>query len=415
MCNFVPGECLALGKEGEFRESLPELDLPGDLAILPLIPEPAPGEPLPEDPFHPIGIAHVTNIPPGLEVAVASRLSAALHDQVLNGTAVVDLNYYLPPAALRPSALRLSSRSNQLSRPAQHWAKWTRHVAERTLSQATQPLRPIGLIDSGLDPRQLASGRSITVFDYSEGDDIRELRGNERVDPNGHGTAVSLILDRSLPGTVPLVCGRIGDLDEDVTVLRLARAYAHLASRTRPSVINLSLAPLEDTFICDHCGGEVRVQALHSQILPFVLRLAGNETFTVMAAGNSGQMCNARHASSDIPTLIFAVALDSSGHPAGYSSFPDSDPITDMAVCAFGGDGENIENGLGVFEGDPDSWGTSFAAPFITAAVYAEIAGEELEGDDINRKNILGYNHHRTAYGWHPDWFPRYYRRLPPW
>jgi hypothetical protein len=83
-------------------------------------------------------------------------------------------------------------------------------------------------------------------------------------------------------------------------------------------------------------------------------------TFTVMASGNTGQENNFRYAQSDVPNLVFVSSIGSNGLPAKYSGY--TGPTPDYTAYAFGGDDPTIENGMGIFHDDRQSYGTSYAA-----------------------------------------------------
>lgn len=102
-------------------------------------------------------------------------------------------------------------------------------------------------------------------------------------------------------------------------------------------------------------------------------------TATVMAAGNYGQVSNARHALTETTSLALVEAEDSSGNFASYSNRVDSGHAA--AVRIFGGDAADTTGRATIFEHAPDSYGTSYAAPFVTAATYAYWAA--LGGADV--------------------------------
>jgi hypothetical protein len=136
-----------------------------------------------------------------------------------------------------------------------------------------------------------------------------------------------------------------------------------------PAIINLSLAPRDDEVICPRCRRAVPVEAFHSLILPFVFRIAGETTMTVMAAGNRGQVSNARHALAQTGSLTLVEATDSAGGLASYSNRIDTNHAA--AARAFGGDEAKKPGGITVFENASNTYGTSYAAPFVSAAAYA--------------------------------------------
>ena len=333
-----------------------------------------------------------------------SHLAAALGGAVFAGEAVADVNTYLPFATV-PTAKR---RDLEMSPPAQSWADNVRGLVERILeskevNSLLLPRRtPIALVDSGVDPEALLSGRRIDQFDYSEDETVRKVARGRSVDTCGHGTRVARVLDACLPKKVDLVSAKLGNANADVTALRVARTYADVVSRTSPAVVNLSLAPVDDSLVCPGCGETCPIPPICSQVLPFVFRLAGATTITVMAAGNSGQRGNSRFVSVDTRTLVLASALDSTGKRASYSSAVGDGVIT---AHAFGGDNKDVPDGVTMFKNQPEAYGTSFAAPFVSAAIYPVVLAKRLKGESIAADTVFGPNHHRSGRGWLPDWF----------
>lgn len=212
----------------------------------------------------------------------------------------------------------------------------------------------------------------------------------------GHGTRVAKVLDLVLPPRVGLVAAKIADTDEGVTLLALIRAFADLVSAYKPSVVNLSLSARDDQFNCG-CGQRAITPTFISTLLPFVIQLAG-DVVTVMAAGNSGEICHPPHASADASNLIYAVSVNSQMHRTRYSSYP---ALPEMAVSAFGGDDPEDERGFGVFDDDRKSVGTSFAAPFVSAAICGRMppAGNAA---GVNRPAIPGPFCRLMGNGWIP-------------
>ena len=113
---------------------------------------------------------------------------------------------------------------------------------------------------------------------------------------------------RSAPN-VPIVSGRVmANSPLGITVLKVATAFAHLVAFEDPAIVNLSLAPRDNELICPYCKRAVSVEAFHSLILPFLFRLVGDTTTTVMAAGNRRQFSNARHALAETSSLVLVEA-----------------------------------------------------------------------------------------------------------
>jgi hypothetical protein len=193
-------------------------------------------------------------------------------------------------------------------------------------------------------------------------------------DPLGHGTGVLRILDSILPETVPIASGRVGTRAEDVTVLQVARSFAHLVAVASPSVVNLSLAPRDDKILCPFCRRTIPVPAFHSMLLPFVFNLAAATTIPVMAAGNDGRPANPRMLFPGMHPPLFAVATGTSGARASYSNYVVEHQAPSMT--AFGGDPEDDNQGFGIFASDRSAVGTSYAAPFVTCVTAIAQLGE---------------------------------------
>jgi len=355
---------LAFGHFNELQALL-QAELPGRLSISPLVTEG--GDLNPESPM--VGQqAAVLTTDPGFEIHAVGRMAAALAPAIKKGAAAVDLNHYLPwggdTAAPdgHPRRLRLSERARGLADGIRPWLR------SRAVNWAGGP-PSVAVLDSGLDPSLVTLNRDHRFFDYSDGG--RMVTGSPEVDPVGHGTRVIKILDEVLPDAVTLSIGRLPPGGDSLTVLTVARAYADLIARTSPTVINLSIAPRDDVIFCPRCRLPVPAPTLAQTALSSLFRLSSSVTFTVMAAGNQGQIPNSRWVRKDLDGLIFAVAEDSTGKRASYSGAPDG-PDADLWSCsAFGGDGPG-EGASGVFEGEPESYGTSFSAPFVTCIAVGQ-------------------------------------------
>jgi len=224
----------------------------------------------------------------------------------------------------------------------------------------------VAVLDSGLDPA-FSPHRNLTYLDYSR--DGRLTPSTEQADPIGHGTRVVKILDDILPVEVDLVVGRLPSDPTRMTTLSSAHALGDLVSRALPDVINLSVAPRDNVFVCPSCHERVPVPTFLPTFFSMVLRLAGKtsqSTITVMAAGNSGQVGNSRWLNQDIETLLLAIAENRHGDRARYSGGAEG-PLADLfSASAFGGDDPDEPGAVGAFS--DGSQGTSFAAPFLTCA-----------------------------------------------
>jgi hypothetical protein len=367
MCNFAAGECLAIAEADNISGRLNNWNFPGKWELIPLVPEGLTTYPTsgPGARMRKYVFIHMTGIPDGLEVLAVSKLSAALHELIAAHRAVVELNLSLTIAA-QPAGRRHDQLSPQAFQLAQ---KLRRYFSQYPPGAA--PARAIGLLDSGIALSSFTTGRQLKARDYAG---PRSRFGNlleEDHDVRGHGTEVCRILDAILPDEVPIVSGRITPHNArlEITVLRVATAFAHLVAAEGPTVVNLSLAPRDDQVICPKCRHAVPVDAFHSLILPFVFRLAGDTTLTVMAAGNRGQVSNARHALAETNSLVLVEAADSTGELASYSNRVDAGHAA--AVRAFGGDDGKEAGGITVFENAQHTYGTSYAAPFVSAVAYA--------------------------------------------
>ncbi|MFM2058915.1 MAG: Subtilase family [Pseudomonadota bacterium] len=402
MCNFVPGECLAFGKLSNFAE-VSLSGVLGDPKVIPL--RPRNPEPFDErDPFDGYGFIHITSIPFGLEVLAISQLSAALAPHVKEGQTIVELNHYMPHAMRRFEPLN----NMPLSEPAFNWAQ-----AIRKLNSVSDPLPPpAAFIDSGIGSNTVPN-RKLIRLDFTNG--VVGLPDNDKADTRGHGTRVARILHECLPGNVPLISAKIADTDSDVTVLNLCRTFAEVVTCHQPAIVNISLAPLEDTYVCPNCSERVKTPAFHSGILRRVIGLA-NRTFVVMAAGNEGQACNQNHVDKDVNNLIFAVAIGSRGRQTRYSASPTGPNASNLTAFAFGGDDTTESDGIGVFTDDRSIIGTSFAAPFVSASVYSEVVNFlRRTNEPVSRAGILSRDHSEFGSGWYPDFLRREPRWAPWW
>jgi len=353
MCNFVPGEVVAIAPLGPLNDL--GRDLPGDLSVSPLVTEI--GDLPSESPFIGLGVA-VLRTDPGIELLGLSQMSARLSAEIMKGTALVDLNHIVPLSAEPPAtdSLRLSSHSERLV------------ISLRALLRGAlgSSQGRLAMLDSGLAP-SFISHRKVTYLDYTAGGRLQ--LNAPRVDPLGHGTRVAKILDEVLPVGVDLVVGRLPSAPSEITCLHLAHAVGDLVARTSPDVLNLSVAPRDDTFRCRNCGQHASIPAFLPTFFSLMVRLAGtstSSTVTVMAAGNSGQVPNSRWLADDLSSLLIAVAENRRGERARYSSAPQG-PFADLfSASVFGGDDPDEPGAIGAFA--DGTHGTSFAAPFLAAA-----------------------------------------------
>lgn len=356
MCNFVPGQVVAIGPISVLSEIRDEL--PGRLgAVTPLVTEQ--GEIDFNSELSRLGSV-VLKTDPGLELYAISRLSARLAGAIERNDAVVDVNQILPlsgPEAISTPSLRLSPH-------AEREAGAVRQLLRATLSPQATP-RKVAVLDSGLSA-DFTAHREVRYYDYSTGGRLR--RDVDAADPVGHGTRVASILDQILPSEVELCVGRLPSDPGGLTALTIAQAIGDMVARETPDVLNLSVALRNDWFLCPHCRQRVPAPTLLSSLLPLVIRLAGrttSSTLTVMAAGNTGQTPNSRWLTEDVETLMFAVAENRNRERTRYSSAPEGPRGDLFSAGAFGGDDPDDPGAQGVFA--DGSHGTSFAAPFVSA------------------------------------------------
>lgn len=363
MCNFAPGECIAIAENVNIASLLSNWNFPGKWELIPLIPKDLDLDGERSSRMRRYVFIHITGIPTGLEILAITKLSAALHELIGSHRAVVELNSYLPMAAQRAGA-----RQDQLCPEAGRLVDKLRRHFQESKDKSTSP---IGVIDSGVAFSSLPNRRIFKGRDYTGPRSRFGQVVEDDHDLRGHGTEVCRILDAILPDETPVVSGRITASNAflEVTVLRVASAFAHLVAAEGPAIVNLSLAPRDDQIICPRCRQEVPVEAFHSLILPFVFRLAGDKTLTVMAAGNRRQVSNARHALAETNSLVLVEAADSTGRLAAYSNRVDVSHAA--AVRVFGGDETERPGAVSVFENASHTYGTSYAAPFVSAAAYA--------------------------------------------
>jgi hypothetical protein len=366
MCNHVRGEAIAIGSLGDLRQRLngPGWNFPGRIEFIQLVRE----EPdLETSPLFGVGIARLSGVPHGLEVHAVSKLSAALSEEIAAHKVSVDLNYILPLSADVPVApLRLTPLAESWTNRARELATNLQKRADTNAGSPVRPSPPVALIDSGLNVTSLSSGRELRSFDYSN-PGTSPTNAEPDCDVLGHGTRVASLLDACLPQSVPLVSAKLSNRGRDVTVLNVVRVFADVVSRFRPLVVNLSLAPAKDDAICDRCGEPTLAPAFYSTLLHHAIRLAAPSTFVVMAAGNSGRRCTQEIMMDATQNLVFAVAINSRDQRASYSS---TTQVPGTSLGAFGGDGPDGDEKL--FVADP-SYGTSFAAPFVTACAYGAL------------------------------------------
>lgn len=361
MCNFVPGEVVAIGPRWALQETRGEL--PGQLGtFVPLLSEPVPPAAANSELAQFGSLTLRTE--PGMELLGLSRMSARLNVAIEKREAAVDLNHILPlstNAEWSPGALRLSPHADREARDIRELL--------RSFGPAAMQGTRIAVLDSGLDGAYHAH-RELNYLDYSRRGELQQ--GAPRSDPAGHGTRVVSLFDRILPREVQLSVGRLPAEGNKLTALTIAHALGDIVARENPQAVNLSIAVRNDAAACPNCGQRIAAATFHSALLPLVIRLCGrnpHSTLTVMAAGNSGQVPNSRWLTDDMHSLLFAVAENRHRQRARYSSAPEGPEADVVSAAAFGGDDPDEPGAQGVFA--DGTHGTSFAAPFVTATALA--------------------------------------------
>jgi hypothetical protein len=361
MCTFVPGEVLAIGP----IDLLAKLGsgLPGVVSPVGSLTTSEKGNLGVPNPFLNTGVVTLKT-DPGLEIHAISRLSGKLAAAIDRGDAVVDVNHILPFGGVEDAEWAPLRMSHFAEREVASIRRAVRH----SLPPSPTPRR-VAVLDSGLSA-DYSGHRPIHFLDYSAAGGLN--LDTPPADPVGHGTRVVSILDQILPAEVELSVGRLPSGTGSLTALTLTRAFADIVARETPEVVNLSVTARSDWFVCPACKKKVPAPTFLSTFLPHVIRLAGvstKGTLTVMAAGNSGQIPNSRWLTEDITTLLIAVAENQEGNRARYSSAPEGPNADLFSAGAFGGDDPDEVNAQGVFL--DGAHGTSFAAPFVSAAALA--------------------------------------------
>lgn len=277
--------------------------------------------------------------------------------------ALVDFNHYYRPDSLECVGRRC------LIRQISGWPVESRPTA-------CQPGAPIGLIDTRINVEHpsLTSSR-ITVLPLFDGD-------TERSGAH-HGTAVAALLVGSgdvaglIPGweLIAVDAFRKGDI---ATGYDLARAIDMLAGRNVP-VINMSLSGPDNAILAASIADAI-----------------GSDIVLIAAAGNDGPRAKPVYPAA-YPGVIAVTAVDQSRKV--YRRAARGAHI-DIAAP-----GVNVWTAASVKGQRPRS-GTSFAAPFVTAAaalILADNPGfsrEEIEIVLENEADDLGDRGRDDTFGW---------------
>ncbi|MBX9458887.1 MAG: S8 family serine peptidase [Rhizobium sp.] len=299
-----------------------------------------------------------------LRVPPGSSLEAARQElRAAEPRALVDLNHYYRPDSLECSGRRC------LMRQISGWP-----IGEGPA--ACRPTAPIGLIDTRINVKHpsLAASR-ITLLSLFDAD----------IEPSGahHGTAVAALLvgQGAVPGLVQgselvaIDAFRKGDV---ATGFDLARAIEMLVARGVP-VINMSLSGPDNAILA-----AIVAEAVERNVL------------LVAAAGNDGPRAKPVYPAA-YPGVIAVTAVDS-----GKNIYRRAARGAHVDIAA---PGVNVWTAASVKGQRPRS-GTSFAAPFVTAAaalILSENPGfgrREVEIVLQNEANDLGDLGRDDVFGW---------------
>lgn len=358
MCNFKPGEVLGFGQLSEMMELTRDWSIPGEINPVPLLPEGTPTELGPTS-YEGMGFLHVTDVPEGLELLTLSKLSAALATPIGRHRAIVEPNYILPFGGPAPNPSAAFSPAMQTV------------VDElRNLISSRPDVYRIAVLDSGISAADLKNVQSLRCFDYM-GTRPAQVNHSSVTDRQNHGALVCRIVADVMDGRAEMMFGRIAIGRSDVTVLSLSQAHAHMVATTRPHVINLSVAPRKDTFVCPQCHAILDPGSFYSMILPRVFQLAGHTTWTVLAAGNTGRPCVGQHAFAECDQMVIASAWGANKTRPAYSGYATNPGIAE--IHGFGGDDQKTPGAQGVLDSGAYVFGTSFAAPLVSCALASAI------------------------------------------
>lgn len=274
----------------------------------------------------------------------------------LNPQAVVDFNHYY-----RPETAEENASSEQVSCQGNHCAAWRMvnwpvdHAALKTCSEGLR----IGLIDTGINEDHAALSHASLEVIPLEGD-------KRRPSSRQHGTAVAVILagnpsSRSpglLPGAELFAVDafhRGRGKDDRGDAYSILQALDHLSQKS-VHVLNMSLAGPEN--------------ALLQRI---VEQLSEQSIVLVAAVGNGGKTSKNMYPAA-YPSVIAVTAID--GRERVYRRAVQGDHVD------FAAPGVNVWTAASIRGARPKT-GTSFAAPFVTAAVA--VAMKQLETADADR------------------------------
>lgn len=204
----------------------------------------------------------------------------------------------------------------------------------------------VGVIDSGVDYTHpdLKDRIVDTSLNFSSSG-----KTDNSMDDNGHGTMVAGIVMQNTTDNVKIKPYKVLNKDGKCATSQIISVVNHiLAEKDAPSVINLSL------------GGEYdKLDPFEKTLRSLIESLVGKGCTVIVAAGNESSDAG-NFSPSNISNVITVSASTSSNEKSYYSNFGS---VVDIAAP-----GDNIyTTNLG--GGYTSSYsGTSFAAPFVTAA-----------------------------------------------
>lgn len=204
----------------------------------------------------------------------------------------------------------------------------------------------VGIIDTGVDytHTDLADRIVDTKLNFSSSG-----KDNDSMDDQGHGTMVAGIVMQNTTDNVKIKPYKVLNSDGKCATSQIISVVNHILSeKDAPSVINLSL------------GGEYdKLDPFEKTLRSLIESLIGKGCTVVVAAGNESSDAG-NYSPSNINNVITVSASTSKNKKSSYSNFGS---VVDIAAP-----GDNIyTTNLG--GGYTSSYsGTSFSAPFVTAA-----------------------------------------------
>ncbi|MCV0394704.1 MAG: S8 family serine peptidase [Rhizobiaceae bacterium] len=313
-----------------------------------------------------------------LEIPAATSLEAA-RDEIrsLNATAQVDFNHYYQPSQDADGGSDCEGRGC--------WPReligWPTDQA-RSANGCRSPVR-IGMIDTGINPdHEVFSGTALEVKRIGDEEDPQSGRQ--------HGTAVAALLVGASSSRTPGLLGeaglfavdaffRAGRDSDRAEAFHLIVAIDHLLSQ-QVSVINMSLAGEANDVLRRAIGQAV----------------ADHNTVLVAAVGNEGPRAKPVYPAA-YPGVLAVTAVDR--RQRVYRRAVQGEHV-DIAAP-----GVEIWTAASIRGARPKT-GTSFAAPYVTAAVALMKATDpEIRLDDIKRKLFaaaadIGEPGRDNVFGW---------------